>query len=596
MANQMLEDVFRHSHPDLVGMEISPSPTGGEKENETPSNNNNFNNDSSNNSHGSDSENNGSSKPSSFKQGTLPSRKSVEFAVLPSPKRVRHGAEWSLKQAIETVATAVTPDDRLRAIEGALETFTHDAQVTHDEELDSGADAILTKHLAFVLWPLLENAPQHDGRSGHSEGTARELRLTLDALESVYRASSEAVGRSFKRVGRELVKVILTALNKELDRRVEENLVVEDQTSTSKEGESDYTNDEANGSGDYDNDGDDKMQQSSVSKTRNDVPRPMSSSDYSVEGDNIIRHSARILGHFARVGNVTKTLAHFPGLLETLVRLITLCPYDRIPFEARLAAIWTLANLGCNSENMQMMVGTPGLIQGLMKVSCRSVHPGDSVESTVEILRGRSIASRCILNLSWDPENKIVLGRQAALVELLAELAVHRHAPLAKSRTVREILITTRRHAVGALRNLAAAPRRSKIALVEHRNGHVLTVLTDAALNDPDQFVTDRAFAAISNLAIQDTAEQLVKHPALVLALKNVLVSSDEDDTAVHEEGTPRAHASATLMVLERSIRPEMPAYNNLRNLLDALNPSMSDSKLDDYDEHPMKVDQVTAV
>lgn len=149
---------------------------------------------------------------------------------------------------------------------------------------------------------------------------------------------------------------------------------------------------------------------------------------------------------------------------------------------------------------------------------------------------------------------------------------------------------------MGALRNLAAAPRRSKIALVDYKNGHVLTVLTDAALNDPDQFVTDRALAAISNLAIQDTAEKLVKHPALVLALKNVLLSPERDGTSItHEEGTPREHASATLMVLERSIRPEMPAYQHLRNLIDALNPSMSESKFDDY-EDPMRVDQVTAI
>ena len=91
MANQMLEEVFRNSHPDLVGMELSPSTPETEKENDAQINNCN------------EGENNASSlvKPSSFKQGTLPSRKSVEFAVLPAPKRVRLAPEWTFKQAIE---------------------------------------------------------------------------------------------------------------------------------------------------------------------------------------------------------------------------------------------------------------------------------------------------------------------------------------------------------------------------------------------------------------------------------------------------------------------------------------------------------------
>ena len=482
----------------------------------------------------------------------------------------------------------MSAESRLQAIEKARESFSHDVQAVHDEELEAGADGVLTKHLAFVVWPLLfEAKPMHD-----LEDVIKELSLILGALESVYRASSEVVGKSFDRVGHELVKLILTVLSKELDRRVDENLFIEDQVVKSEwDGRSDderFLKDVAEQSPESGEEATCSTPPDLISEV------PQAVSVFSPEGDNLIRHGTRILGHFARVGNVTKALAHHPGLLGTLLRLISVRPFDRVPWEARLAAIWTLANLGCNGENMQMMVSTPGLIDALITVSCRSVHPADSVERTVEVLRGRSIASRCILNLSWAPENKIVLGKNYALVDLLAELAVHRHSPLAKGRTVREILVTTRRHALGALRNLAAAPRLCKIALAEHKNGRLLSVLTDAALNDPDKSVTDRALAAISNMAVHDTAEQMVNHPALVLALKNVLLSTEQDAT-FSEEGTPRAHASATLMVLERSIRPDMPAYQNLRNLQDALNPSTSSSRLDEMEEDPMKVEQVTA-
>jgi len=170
-------------------------------------------------------------------------------------------------------------------------------------------------------------------------------------------------------------------------------------------------------------------------------------------------------------------------------------------------------------------------------------------------------------------------------------LVLRRNAPLNKSRTVRDIVATTRRHAVGAIRNIAAASRTSKVALCNYKNGHLLDVLTEAALNDPDQSTVDRAFAAINNLANHDTAVQIVSHPALVMALKDVLMSSNAND---NEQGTPKSHASATLLVLERSIRPDMPEYENLKGLLEAMNPEDENSS-DDMDSE-MDAVEPTAV
>jgi hypothetical protein len=314
------------------------------------------------------------------------------------------------------------------------------------------------------------------------------------------------------------------------------------------------------------------------------------------EGDLLLRKATKILGHFARVGEATEPMAHFPGLLRSLILLISVRPYDLVPWEARLSALWILANLACNAENMAMMACTTGLVQSLVNVAKRPITSADTFEMVMESLRSRSIASRAILNLSWASDNKILLAENTSMINLLAELCVLRLAPsevgLARnSTTVQGILDTTRRHAVGALRNIAAAPRRIKIALCHHRNGHLLDVLTDAALNDPDTHVKDRALATIHNLAVYDTATIIVSHPALVLALKDVLLSSpssnsldtrsgdsnrrpgDDESNAHHpDDGTPRQHAAATLLVLERTITPDMDCYENLRDLLDALN------------------------
>eukprot|EP00523_Entomoneis_sp_CCMP467_P007038 CAMPEP_0168735736 /NCGR_PEP_ID=MMETSP0724-20121128/9493_1 /TAXON_ID=265536 /ORGANISM="Amphiprora sp., Strain CCMP467" /LENGTH=586 /DNA_ID=CAMNT_0008782901 /DNA_START=130 /DNA_END=1890 /DNA_ORIENTATION=- len=586
MAEQMLQEDFKSSHPNLVGMDLTTDANyqndGGEEpalkmEAMDPNNNN-----------------------KDIKRSTLPTRKSVDFAALPPTKRSRPNPEWTLRQALEAVSTTIGKGDRLSVIQKTRETFCHDEQPLHDQELNSGADAVMTKHLAFLMY-CAADADSDCLDPASTDQITLELSITLEALESVYRASSECVGQSFKRVGNELLNVLLRTLNRELDRRISSREVMQEETA----------NDENATKGETDGqEGKEEEKEEKTAELADSTPglKTLSDSDVvtqyfpSPEGDIVIHKATRILGHFARVGDATKPLAHFPGLLGTLLKLITLFPFDRIPWEARLSALWTIANLGCNSENMQMMVCTPGLVDALVQVSCRSLHPGDSVERTIDVLRGRSIASRGLLNLSWAPENKIVLGQQAALVDLLAELSVHRHAPLSKSRTVREILLTTRRHAIGALRNLAAAPRRSKIMLCGYKNGHLLNILTDAALNDIDQHVKDRAFAAINNLAIHDTAEQIVNHPALVMALKDVLLSAEESErdrdnklSNPQEEGTPRAHASATLLVLERSIEPDSPAYQNLRELLDALNPSQPTDE-EESEEESMQVLHATAV
>jgi hypothetical protein len=231
---------------------------------------------------------------------------------------------------------------------------------------------------------------------------------------------------------------------------------------------------------------------------------------------------------------------------------------------------------------MTMMSCTPNLLDSLVSISCRKPEGGDSLETIMEILRAKSIASRALLNLSWSPENKILMSDNPPLVETLTELALERRAPYRKSKTMQEIMLHTRRNSIGALRNMSAAPRRCKVALCRFNSGKLLDTMTDVALNETDQHAVDIAFACIHNLAIHDTAEAMVDRPALVLALKNVLLEDDMDDEGGEARNSRKSHASSTILVLERSITPEMPSYENLRELLDAVNPSNSPTEEDD--------------
>ena len=71
------------------------------------------------------------------------------------------------------------------------------------------------------------------------------------------------------------------------------------------------------------------------------------------------------MGHFAKVGALTEPLAYHPKVLSTLKRLVSCyhrTSFAAVPIEARLNALWTIANLACNVENMVMMACHPGLI------------------------------------------------------------------------------------------------------------------------------------------------------------------------------------------------------------------------------------------
>lgn len=456
------------------------------------------------------------------------------------------------------ISTSIAPHERLEAIQKTKEAVDHENQRGHDEEIASGADSVLVKHLAFVMTST-KASPDND-----SEITMTELSLTLECLELLYRASSVIVGASFRRMGPMLLQLLRTIIEDEIGRRtkhLKHNRGVKQEPGLKKEPDDCHTDEE---------------QHDSRSNSPNTTGQD--GLDFQVgtpEGDILLKKATRIFGHFARVGEATKPMAHFPGFVDGLVRIVTLQPYDNLPWEARLSALWCIANLACNGDNMEMMVRVPGLIPALIEVSRRPLHHDATLEHTMEVLRARSIASRAILNLSWSSENKSKMAANTDLLDLLTELVLRRNAPLIRSRTVRDIVATTRRHAVGAIRNLAAASHHTKVALCNYNNGHLLDVLTEAALNDPDQSTVDRAFAAIHNLANHDTATQIVSHPALVMALKDVLMSAESSD---HQDGTPKSHAAATLMVLERSIRPDMPEYENLKGLLETMNPENNSS------------------
>lgn len=429
-------------------------------------------------------------------------------------------------------------------------TFDHHDRDLHDTEIDAGADVALVKNLVFLQF---KAGFRKEMVTFHTEAITREMGSVLKSLECVYRASSDAVGTSFNRVGKDLLRILLALIDDEVKNKEEKKTPSYSDNSLSIR---------------------EKRGDNKRSIEQNDGPSHRISGRNFVS-DLMIRKATKIIGHFARVGNATRPIALFPRFLGSILDLCSIRPYGSIPFEARLSCLWTIANLACNADNMTMMICTPNLINSLITISNRRPDSSDTVESIMEILRAKSIASRTILNLSWSQENKIRMSENPALVRALCQLAVERQAPYKNSKTMQKIMVQTRRHSLASLRNISAAPRRSKIALCNYSNGELLDTLTDVTLNETDQDAVNFSFYAIHNLTIIDTAEAVVNRAALVLALKNVLLKADGDSQG-EMHSTKRQCVSATILVLEQAITPDNPSYENFRELLDTINPSYS--------------------
>lgn len=450
---------------------------------------------------------------------------------------------------------SVKPEEQNQALDRACHWLDHEHADLHKAEIECGVDIALVKMLAFLEFRTGFRRPpiQADLRL-----ITHQISKTCQALELLYnKAPAESIEISFDRIGTDLLQILVTLMDDELQRRFK--AIEPDKSPTSVLA----------------------LAPNVSENPRNDETKKHSSdgSAHSMVDDNwerdlMLRKVTKILGHVARVGKATHAIAHFPGLLGSVLNLINLRPYSAIPWEARLSSLWTIANLACNTENMMMMICTPGLINSLVNIGYRQLSRDAPLTETMEILRSQAIASRAFLNLSWPPENKVVMADNLAMVQALCNLAVSRVTPYGRSRTIQDILVQTRRHSLGALRNLAAAPRRSKIQLCNFNNGTLLDMLTDVALIDSDPKSTDLAFATIHNLAIHDTAISMVDKPDLILALKNQLLDEDKEKK-MNPENAPKSHAASTILVLERSITRDMTSsYEALQELLYATTPS----------------------
>lgn len=517
--------------------------------------------------------------------------KVVEFDI-PNPcKRQRPSAEITAQNVTLAIQFGVLEKDRKEAMYNACAAFDHGVQAAHDDEIRVGADTAIFKHLTFLLYKrhMVDLGSTHvehfmekkhndkqeekdkeseirrklsDDGDPNYDAITEEITSTLEGLEMVLRCSANCVSVSYHRLGKEALPIILSLLQEQLGQKLQCS-----EKAFSKSGDLGHMNSfQSASTASTSVSGVDRENKENMSLTNSSVSRHCS--------DAILKTGTKIIGHFARVGQLTEELASMKHMLTTLQRIISAPKGSSVPIESQLNCLWIIANLACSADNMLKMANHPDLVDTIVEVASHPTQIDEeecqNVIEYLQMIRSRSIAVRAILNLSWAHENKIPLAEHSHLIEALLTTVSHRGSIWAGSgKGVSTILLQSRRHAAGALRNLAAAPRRYKRRLCRIRNGTFLEILADIAMVDPDRNVRDKIHATLYNLVSADTARLFIEKKAVLDVIVNAATSLGENSGMSNDDCTS-SHSMAvqTLRSLEKAIPEDEDDYDALRPVL----------------------------
>jgi hypothetical protein len=122
-----------------------------------------------------------------------------------------------------------------------------------------------------------------------------------------------------------------------------------------------------------------------------------------------------------------------------------------------------------------------------------------------------------------------------------------------------EAKVETREYAVSGLQNLAFEKQNRK-QLVAYGSGVVIEALKKTTMMDANDKTRRRSAGALTNLACDETADLMGRHPGLLKTLAHVSVSDENEEV--------QQRATLALTKLSNSITIKMPCWSTL---LDAL-------------------------
>jgi len=218
-----------------------------------------------------------------------------------------------------------------------------------------------------------------------------------------------------------------------------------------------------------------------------------------------IEHISRILLHMTRISELRVPLVTHQGLFSALERVATL----PLSVENRVLRMRLLANLANSDGNKETIFKRSSLLEATMKVATL-----DKSESA------REYAAAVLMDLASHPANQIEMAKIDKVLGTFVKLAIV------------EDKVETREYAVSGLQNLAFEKQNRK-QLVTYGSGVVIEALKKTTSMDANDKTRRRSAGALTNLACDETADLMGKHPGLLKILAHVSVSDNNEDALI---------------------------------------------------------------
>jgi hypothetical protein len=248
--------------------------------------------------------------------------------------------------------------------------------------------------------------------------------------------------------------------------------------------------------------------------------------------DVSILNITKTLLYISRVSELRVILARHQGMLDALRRTAT----SILNPDCRVARIRIVANLVNCEENKGLLLEHEGLLDSLLRIA--HLDLSDSA---------REYAGVGLMDLASSPANQVPMAKNEKLLGTLVKMVLV------------EKVASTRESAITALQNLAFT-KENRSRLVTFKHGIVLEALKKALSSDKIDKARRRAAGALTNLACDETADQMGSHKSLLDTL--AIVSTKDENQEV------QTRAAMALTKLAASITIKMSCYGTL---LDAL-------------------------
>lgn len=247
--------------------------------------------------------------------------------------------------------------------------------------------------------------------------------------------------------------------------------------------------------------------------------------------DVSLLHITKIFFYWSRIPELRMPLARHPGMLEMLIRVSSV-----VSPEAKAARMRLIANLANSEENKIFFVETKGFLESVLRTA---------VMDTSE--KGKEYASTTLMDLAACPDNQVLMANSDRVLATMVKLAVT------------ESLQETREAAIAGLQNLAFC-QSVRVRLVTFSDGVILDAMRKTLSSDLNDKARRRAAGALTNMACDDTAEDMGNHKGLLETL--AVVSTKDENSEV------QTRAALALTKVASGITSKMTCY---KTLMDAL-------------------------